>query len=227
MAEQLTFHLPTQPALEREDFFVSPGNAAAVASIQGWQDWPQGKLVLVGPEDAGKSHLVHVWAALSGAQIVAAQDLAGAEIAELAGGAVAVEDADLIAGDAAAEEALFHLHNLALAQGQPLLITAQRPPARWQLQLPDLASRMQGSAMVTLAPPDDALLAAVLVKLFNDRQVTVDAALINYLVSRMERSFAKAGQLVAALDQAALAGKSKITPRLAGKVLDNMGRDTP
>lgn len=227
MGEQLAFELPTEPALGRGDFFVSPGNAAAVASIQGWQDWPQGKLVLVGAEDAGKTHLAHVWAALTGARIVTARDLATADIEALAGGPVAVENADAIAGDAAAEEALFHLHNLALAQGQPLLITAQLPPARWQLQLPDLASRMQGSAMVALEPPDDALLAAVLVKLFNDRQVMVEPALVDYLVSRMERSFAGAGRLVAALDQAALADKRKITRPLAGKVLDKLDQDAP
>lgn len=227
MAEQLTFELPGEPALGREDFFVSPGNAAAVAAIQGWQDWPQGKLVLYGPEDAGKTHLAHVWAALAGARIAAAKDLAGADIEPLAAGPMAIEDADQIAGDSAAEEALFHLHNLALAQQQPLLITAQRPPARWQLQLPDLASRMQGSAMVALEAPDDAVLAAVLVKLFSDRQLAVEPALVDYLVSRMERSFAGAGRLVAALDQTALAGKQKITQRLAGKVLDKLDVGAP
>ena len=225
MPEQLTFDLPGEPAMGRGDFFVSPGNAAAVQSIQSWQDWPQGKLVLVGPPGAGKTHLAHVWAALTGARIVAAGDLAAERIDLLATAPVAVEDAETLAGNRDGEAALFHLHNLAGAQGQPLLVTAHLPPARWSLGLPDLASRMQGSAMVSLEPPDDALLAAVLVKLFNDRQLAVDAALVNYLISRMERSFAGAGVLVAALDRAALSRKRRLTPRFAGEVLDNLARD--
>lgn len=227
MPEQLTFDLPSEPALGRGDFFVSPGNAAAVDTIQTWHDWPQGKLVLVGPQGAGKTHLAHVWAELADARIVAARNLAATRVDELASGPVAVEDADGIAGDAAAEEALFHLHNLALEQGQPLLITAARAPARWGLALPDLVSRMQGSAMVTLATPDDALLSAVLVKLFADRQVAIEPAIVTYLVSHMERSFARAGRLVQALDQAALARRRPITRALAGEVLDKLGQEAP
>ena len=225
MPEQLTFHLPGEPALGRGDFFVSSGNSVAADAIQAWHEWPQGKLVLVGPQGAGKTHLVHVWAALTDARIVAAGDLATAPVQELAGGPAAIEDADRIAGTPALEEAMFHLHNLALAQGQPLLITAARPPVRWGLSLPDLASRMQGSAMVTLAPPDDALLSAVLVKLFADRQLAIEPPVVAYLVNHMDRSFAGAGRLVEALDQAALAKRRRITRALAGEVLDKLGQD--
>ena len=72
MSQQLTFDMPSQPALGRGDFFVSPANAAAVEAIQSWHDWPQGKLILVGPKGAGKTHLAHVWAAMCDAQIVTA-----------------------------------------------------------------------------------------------------------------------------------------------------------
>jgi len=220
LAEQLTLELPGEPALGRGDFFVSAGNAAAVEAIQGWHDWPQGKMVLTGPAGSGKTHLAHVWAALTGARIVAASDLKLSEIESLASAPVAVEDADQISGSDGLEAALFHLHNLTLANQQPVLLTAKQPPRRWQTVLPDLASRMQGSAMVTLAAPDDALLSAVLVKLFADRQIAVDAGLITYLVSRIERSFAAAAGLVDALDRTALSKKRRITRALAAEVLD-------
>lgn len=226
MTHQLTFDLPSEPALGRGDFFVSPANAAAVEAVQGWHDWPQGKLVLAGPEGSGKTHLTHVWAAMTGATIVDARAVPG-QVERLASGPVAVEDADSIAGEAGAEEALFHLHNLALAEGAPLLITAQTPPARWGLALPDLKSRMQGTALVTLAAPDDALLLALLAKLFTDRQLQPDAAVLSYLVSRMDRSFEAAGRVVAAIDAAALSEKRKITARFAGEVLDNLDRGQP
>jgi chromosomal replication initiation ATPase DnaA len=110
-----------------------------------------------------------------------------------------VEDADHLA-DPADETALFHLHNLLGAQGGALLLTAAVPVRDWGLTLADLASRMQAIAVTRLDPPDDALLSAVLVKLFADRQITVAPALIPYLASRMDRSFAAARDLVARLD---------------------------
>ncbi|NUB43954.1 chromosomal replication initiator DnaA [Fertoebacter nigrum] len=221
MSGQLAFDLPGRTALHRDDFFVSPANALALATVDGWRDWPQGKLLLLGPRGAGKTHLAHIWAAAAGARLVPATALACADLPRLAAsGAVVVEDAALLAGDPAGEEALFHLHNLLVAGRGALLITADRPPRDWGLALPDLASRMQGTALAHLAPPDDALLSAVLVKLFADRQINVPPSLIPYLVARMDRSFAAANALVAALDARALALGRSITRNLAAELLD-------
>lgn len=222
MARQLSFDLPVRQALGREDFFVSPANAAAVAMIEGWEAWPARKLLLAGPPGAGKTHLTCVWCNLAAARAIDATALPGADIASLATGNVAVEDAHIIAGNAAAEEALFHLHNLTLAEGHTLLISADRPPAQWGLRLPDLASRMQGTGLVSLDAPDDQLLAAVLMKLFADRQLTPTPDTIPYLVPRMARSFEAARTLVAALDDTALETRRPINRTLARNVLDNM-----
>lgn len=221
MPEQLTFDLPVRAARGRDDFFVSPANAMAVAQIDAWADWPQHKLVLVGPEGAGKTHLAHVWSGISGARIVSAAALPEADLPSLAGSAVVVEDADRIAGQTEREEALFHLHNMVLAEEGALLLTARQAPSLWPLTLPDLKSRMAATATATLQRPDDALLTALLVKLFADRQLSVQPRLISYLVGRMERSFAAAQHLVTALDARALSSGRKINERLAAEVLDN------
>ncbi|MDR9483630.1 MAG: DnaA/Hda family protein [Sediminimonas sp.] len=223
MARQLSFELPVRAALGREDFFVSPANAMAVALIEGWRDWPGRKLSLIGPAGAGKTHLAHVWAAASGARIIPAAALAGADIPALAAAPVAVEDVPDIAGDADAEAALFHLHNLVLAEGHSLLLTADRPAGRWGLALPDLASRMQQAQSATLEPPDDRLLAALLAKLFADRQLNPTPETIPYMVARMDRSFDGARQLVDALDRTALAQQRPINRRLAAEVLAAQG----
>jgi chromosomal replication initiation ATPase DnaA len=222
-SRQLVFDLPARTALGREDFFVSPANAQAVALIEGWRDWPARKLVLAGPRGAGKTHLVHVWAALTGAPIVAAGDLGGADIDALAAGPVAVEDADGIAGHAEAEAALFHLHNLVLAEGHALLVSATAPPRHWGLALPDLASRMEAMLLARLGPPDDALLAAVLAKLFADRQLAPAPDCVPYLARRIERTFDAARATVAEIDARALATGRAITRQLAAEVLDNRG----
>lgn len=216
---QLAFDLGHGASYRRDGFFVSPANAAALAQVEG--DWPGGKLVLTGPEGAGKTHLAHLWAADHGAALVPATALAGRDLRAL-GPAVAVEDAEMVAGDRAGEEALFHLHNLILPAGR-LLVTARLTPRDWGLRLPDLLSRMQAAALARIEAPDDALLSAVLVKLFADRQIAVPPNLIPYLVPRMERSIAAARDLVARLDAMALAESRPVTRALAAQALDSPG----
>ncbi len=218
MAEQLTLDLPVRAAQGREDFFVSPANAVALAQLDDWQNWPQRKLVLVGPEGAGKTHLAHVWSKASGAQIVSAEELSRDKVPDFSG-PIVVEDADRVAGKTEGEDALFHLHNLVLAEGGYLLLTARSAPRFWHLELADLRSRLEATATATLNPPDDALLTALLVKLFSDRQLPISARLIAYLLPRIDRSFAAAQDIVARLDQAALASGRKISEKLASELL--------
>lgn len=218
--EQIPLGLALPAAMGRADFFVTPANARAVAMVERWADWPQGKLVLSGPQGAGKTHLARVWAEATGARVCAASDLAVADLPALVrAGHVAVEDIAAIVGDPQGERALFHLHNMLAAADARLLMTARAAPARLALRLPDLASRLQASATVALEPPDDALLQAVLVKLFADRQLEVSPPLIAYLLARMERSLAAAQDLVARLDARALAGHRRVSRTLAAEVL--------
>lgn len=219
MERQLGFDLPVRVARGRSDFFVSPANAMAVALIDGWQDWPGRKLLLTGPAASGKTHLTHVWAEASGASIVAATDLLAADIPALASASMAVEDAQAIAGDKAAENALFHLHNLCLAEGHSLLITAVGAPQHWGLTLPDLQSRMQGTPSASLVEPDDELLGAVLMKLFADRQIVPTSDTLPYLVRWMTRSFEAAREVVAQMDTRALEQGRPINRTLAREVL--------
>ncbi|MEQ6247346.1 chromosomal replication initiator DnaA [Sulfitobacter sp. HNIBRBA3233] len=223
MAEQLGLDLPVRTARGRDDFLVAPCNAMAVAMIENWRNWTSGKLVLSGPEGAGKTHLVHVWADATGARIVEAATLGDADVPALADGPVAVENVPLIARDDAAQTALFHLHNLTLANGHPLLLTGTGSAAHWDLGLPDLQSRMRGTLEASIAAPDDALLAALLVKLLADRQLTPPADLVPYLLRRIDRSFAAATEVIEALDAHSLARKRPVTRALAAEVLDKLG----
>lgn len=222
MTRQLVFDLPHRTALGREDFYISATNAQALAALDAWRDWPGGKMVLVGPPAAGKTHLAHVWANASGATLHPARTLARADIAALgAQPAVVVEDCEALPQHAGAQEALFHLHNMLAAKGAALLMTAASTPRDWGLTLADLQSRVQAASVTRLDAPDDALLSAVLIKLFTDRQITVSPALIAYLLPRMERSFAAARALVARLDAEALARGTAVSRALAASILDN------
>ncbi|GAB5449230.1 P-loop NTPase family protein [Gymnodinialimonas sp.] len=216
MAQQLTLDLPLRPAMGRDDFYVSNANAAAVAQIDDWEDWPSAKLVLCGPSGSGKTHLAHVWAAATGAQIVAALDIT-AQLETLSEApALVVEDADKICEDRSPqrgdrEEGLFHLHNALAHRGAPLLITAKAPPSRWGIGLPDLASRMAQAGLAKLDAPDDALLMAVMMKRAVDRKLPLKPKMLTYAAPRLERSFQAADAFIARVDALALSEKRKPT----------------
>lgn len=218
MMRQTAFDLGQPPGFDRADFFASASNRAALAMVDGWADWPSGKMLLIGPQGAGKTHLAHIWAGLSGAQIVQGAGLHGADVPALAaGGRVVVEDAHSLTPQG--EAALFHLHNL-LSNAGHLLISARTPPRDWGLTLPDLLSRVQAIAITHLAAPDQTLIAAVLVKLFADRQITVPPNLIAYLAPRIDRSIGAARDIVQRLDARALAEGRAVTRALATDLLD-------
>jgi len=217
---QLALALDHHESFARHDFLEGSSNAAALALIERWPDWPTRMVAMVGPQGSGKSHLAAIWAARSGARCLSARELDEASVrSALATGALVIENV----GDPLDEVALFHLLNLAHEEGAYVLLTARAAPAEWPIALRDLASRLRALPVVRLTAPDDRLLRAVLVKLFADRQLAVDEGLISYLTTRIERSFAGAGAAVAALDREALRQQRPVTRALAGEVF----RDQP
>lgn len=215
----LPFGLAARPAMGRSDFFVSQSNALALALIDQWPQWTPPVCVIAGPEGSGKSHLAHVWQAKSGAEIVAASELASTNLDRLGTTPLALEDMDAALREGLEPSIAFHIYNRIVAAGQTLLITAREAPQRWHVALPDLATRMRGALFAQIAPPDDALLAAVLLKHFTDRQVKIADNLIPWLTKRLERSLAAAARMAAILDEAALAAKKPITIALAREIL--------
>ncbi len=220
---QLPLALEPRPALAREDFLVAPSNEVAVAWIDRWPDWPGPVLALYGPPGCGKTHLCQVWRALSGAVALNAAGLVRAEPPELLGAARAcvLDGAEAaLGGEAERERRLLHLYNLLRERGGHFLLTGREAPARWPCALPDLRSRLVAAQAVRLAAPDDALMEALLVKLFADRQLRVSTEVVRFVMARMERSFEAARALVAALDRASLADRRALTVPLARRVLE-------
>lgn len=216
---QLPLDLPYEAALGREDYLVGSSNQAAWELLGRWPNWPAPVVVLAGPVGSGKTHLVKAFQEETGAAVIEARDLSEATVEGLvAAPAVVVENTHRGVDNTA----LFHLLNAARQAGKTVLITSRTWPASWKITLPDLASRLRAATPVEILEPDDDLLRRVLVKLFADRQISVDIGVVDYLVVRMERSLEVALRAVEAIDQEALAGRVKITKPLAGRVLENV-----
>lgn len=215
---QLVLDLANRPALAAEDFLVSSSNAAAVAMIDRWPDWPQQSVVVVGPARSGKSHLANVWRLKSGADAaLAAETLDLSAVQALRSGkALVIEDVHRGVAD---QKALFHLLNIAREHRSHLLLTSARAPGELDIALPDLRSRLRALPVVSIEKPDADLLRAVLVKLFNDRQLIVEPHVIGHVALHMEQSMAAAVQLVDEIDRRALAAHRKVTRALAAEVL--------
>jgi chromosomal replication initiation ATPase DnaA len=214
---QLAFALPHAESLTRDNFLEGPANAAGLALVDSWPEWPNRIILLVGPEGSGKSHLAAIWAEDAGARSTAAHALTAAAVpGALATGALVVEDLKSSDFD---ERALFHLMNLAHEDGASVLITARVPPSAFQVELRDLRSRLRAVPTVSLLPPDDQLFRALIVKFCADRQLSVDEAMVSYLTTRIERSYAAARQAVELLDSEALRLGRPITRALAAELL--------
>jgi len=210
---QLALALDHSVSFAREDFLSGPSNIAAFTLIERWPDWPDRIVALIGPEGSGKSHLAAIWAESAGARVLSAKLLSVTDVpSALATGALVVEDLEATDLD---EQALFHLINLAREEGAYVLLTGRLAVAGFRVTIRDLASRLRAVPAVMLAPPDDALLRSLLVKLAADRQVALDEPLVNYLVNRIERSFAAAHAAVRRLDDEAMRQQRPVTRALA------------
>lgn len=215
---QLSLGLALPTSWAREDFLEVPGNAAALAAAEGAT---QPALALYGPPGSGKTHLAQIWTTANTARLIGPADLTPAAVDQLAQQPLALDDADRDADPVA----LFHLINLMRERRHALLLTGSAAPAHWSYTLPDLMSRLKAMPAERISEPDDALLSAVLVKLFADRQLQVGEDVVKYLAARIERSCRAARDWVAVLDATALAENRAVTVVLARRLLEEEQAD--
>ena len=195
MSTQLPLDLEAHDRFSRDNLVVTPPVRAVLDVLLGPQDWLSPQLYLSGPAGSGKTHLGHVFAAQSGARFLEAEDSFTVDLAKLPASSFVVDNADQ-----ASEEALFHLHNHATRTGHPLVLLSRIQPMAWQPKLADLRSRLRAMRLLTLGEPDDALLSAILKKLFAQRFISPSPDALDYIARRMERSVGAAQKIVTDLE---------------------------
>lgn len=209
---QLVLDLDHSVSFAREDFLSGPSNIAALTLVERWPDWPDRIVALIGSEGSGKSHLAAMWADEFGARVLSAKLLSIADVpGALATGALVVEDLEVEDLD---EHALFHLINLAREVDAYVLLTSRSAVANLPVTIRDLVSRLRALPAVMVKPPDDTLLRSLLIKLAADRQLIYELV-VNYLVNRIDRSFAAAHAAIQTLDDEAMRQHRPVTRALA------------
>ncbi len=213
---QLVLPLGANNQMRREDFIIAPGNQAALAFLDAYPAWPAPMAALHGAAASGKTHLARIWADAAGARIIEARDLLEAPDA----GPLVIENVDAapsFSKDTSAHEAaLFAL----MARGTPLLLTGRAAPAHWPVQMGDLASRFKSLLGFELGAPDEALLLALAVKLFADRQLQVPVSVVTRLVHGLERSPAAIRDFIARADALALARQKPVNLALVNELME-------
>ena len=232
MNKQIPINFNPAPDYSRDDFMVSNCNIQAIRVVDSWPEWPFFAYVLYGPNGSGKSHLAHIFAEHvrktyykpMSVKIINAQEISikKANLLHKESPFLVVEDFTPKANN----EALFHLFNLYQNEGGHILFTAENAPARMHFALPDLQSRLNIIPSVAIGEPDDAMLAALLVKLFNDRQIMISQDVLNYTLQNMQRSFSFAIKLVKEIDLISLAKKRAVSTTIVKEAIEFLTTNT-
>ena len=216
MSEQLSFKLPIKVARGRDAFFVSEANTNAVVTLDDPETWPQGKMILLGPKSCGKSHLLEIWLSENKAKKI---DPLRCFDQPDTGARIVVDNLQELAGIPTAETRLFHLHNHLQFTGGKLLMASSMAVRQAGFGLPDLLSRLEGTSCAKIDRPDDALLHAVLLKAFMDRQLSPPPTVLAYILKNMDRSFDAVNNIVTQLDVQSMSTKRPITRAMAASIL--------
>jgi chromosomal replication initiation ATPase DnaA len=211
LEKQLLLPLFFKPVYTEKDFVVSSCNVDAYETIRHWPVWPANTLLLYGPSGCGKTHLVHIWQHLSQAYDITSDG----SLFLPEHHCLFMENIEQLKD----ESILFHRYNMIAETKGFLLLTSKVHPKDLPFTLPDLRSRLLAIPSIGLGMPDEALLKDVCMKLINDRQLNIKHEVIDYIVARMERSFATLHRIIDKLDKEALAQKHKITIPFVRQVL--------
>jgi hypothetical protein len=191
---QIALPLDAVSSAKDNSYIVTDANAEAHYYLQNWQSWPNLTAILVGDPSSGKSAMARKFEHDSGGYIA--------------------DDAELVA-----DTDLFHLWNRAKEERKPLLFVSGKPISEWNVELPDLKSRLAASLLIEINSPDEAMIEGLLQQYFSLRGLSVSKEAILYLNKRMERSYRNIQLLAQKMDNLAIERKKPINRGIAMEAL--------
>lgn len=193
MARQIA--LPLSQSGKARRIVVGSANEHVIEALRAPASWPFKTAILTGPGRAGKS-LLGEW-------------FASEKLGDV------VDDADRMD-----ETELFHRWNAAQESGTPLLLVAR--DEQWQVDLPDLRSRLGAALHLSIGTLDDAMIGELIDAHAEQRGLALGEGAKAYLVPRCERGFAEIERLVAEIDRLSLERKHPATLSIWRDALDEI-----
>lgn len=215
--QQLVLNLPIAPAYNLQAFVETSANWEALTLIRRWPDWPARVLMLYGDAGCGKTHLAHIWKDEANAFLVTPQDVPylSPHNAVSQNGCLVVDNYDLIEDEAW----LFHVYNLVQEREGYLLLCGVKSPGQLEIALPDLKSRLRAVPAIQIQTPDETLLKGLFTKLFLERGLETTEEINDYLVNRIERSYASVHHTIKQIDDYAFALRKPLSLNLIRRFL--------
>ena len=213
---QLLLELDYKTNFNEHDFYLSKSNSNAFNLINRWPDWEKKILNISGEKFSGKSHLANIFKLKSKAFLVKGNKIDNSIFKSLKlYESIIIDDFE----ECNEEEILYSIFNLIDQDSKYLLINSLKPINKIKYKLPDLASRSKNCLYAEIENPDDELLFAIILKNFSDRQIKIEKKIINFIISRVDRSYRKIDEFIYKVDELSLKKKKPINLKTIKEIL--------
>lgn len=219
-SKQLYFDMPDKTALGIEDYIITESNSFAFDLISRMIKGEINQGVISGPSFSGKTHLSKILIKNIGSNESLYIDRDYKKIIEKVGSSnlIVIENIDKVLEDKS-EEDLFHIINFTKESDKKLLMTSGKSISNIEFKLEDLKSRLNAILEAKIMQPDDELMKLVLIKIFNDKQLLINPNVIDFLMSRLERSYKSINDFIEKIDKFSLERGKKITIALINDLI--------
>ena len=219
-SKQLYFDMPDKTALGIEDYIITESNSFAFDLISRMIKGEINQGVISGPSFSGKTHLSKILIKNMGSNESLYIDRDFKKIIEKVGSSnlIVIENIDKVLEDKS-EEDLFHIINFTKESDKRLLMTSGKSISNIEFKLEDLKSRLNAIIEAKIMQPDDELMKLVLIKIFNDKQLLINPNVIDFLRSRLERSYKSINDFIEKIDKFSLERGKKITIALINDLI--------
>ncbi len=213
---QLLLGFDYKTNFNEHDFYLSKSNSNAFNLINSWPNWNKKILNISGEKFSGKSHLANIFRLKSKAFLVKGNKIDNSIFKSLKlHESIIIDDFE----QCKEEEILYSIFNLIDQDSKYLLINSLKPINEIKFKLPDLASRSKNCLYAEIENPDDELLFAIILKNFSDRQIKIEKKIINFIISRIDRSYRKIDEFIYKIDELSLKKKKPINLKTIKEIL--------
>jgi chromosomal replication initiation ATPase DnaA len=213
---QLLLGFDYKTNFNEHDFYLSKSNSNAFNLINRWPDWDKKILNISGEKFSGKSHLANIFKLKSKAFLIKGNEIDNSIFKNIKlHESIIIDDFE----ECNNEEILYSIFNLIDQDSKYLLINSLNPINEINFRLPDLTSRSKNCLYAVIENPDDELLFAIILKNFSDRQIKIEKKIINFIISRIDRSYRKIDEFIYKIDELSLKKKKPINLKTIKEIL--------